>query len=142
MRSVEAEASLAPGSSSNADAVEEFLFFGAFWGEEMKSVDVTAFRKTAACPSDTILVSYNSRKLSNEIMSLVRFHLAACDFCSAELPLLIHYSQPQKGEAKAPDIPMNLRVLAESLLYKSGKIHVADEPCRRHDRRSSSRSGR
>jgi hypothetical protein len=109
----------------------------------MKSVDVTAFRKTAACPSDTILVSYNSRKLSNEIMSLVRFHLADCDFCSAELPLLLnHYAHPQKGEPKAPDIPMNLRVLAESLLYKSGKVQIADEPCRRHDRRSSTRGGK
>jgi hypothetical protein len=105
----------------------------------MKSVDVTAFRKTAACPSDTILVSYNSRKLSNEIMSLVRFHLADCEFCSAELPLLNHYSHPQKGEPKAPDIPMNLRVLAESLLHKSGKIQLADGPSRKFDRRSSSR---
>jgi hypothetical protein len=108
----------------------------------MKAVDVTAFRKTAACPSDTILVSYNSRKLSNEIMSLVKFHLADCDFCAAELPLLNHYSHPQKGEPKAPDIPMNLRVLAESLLYKSGKIQIADEPCRRNERRQSGRIGK
>ncbi len=106
----------------------------------MKAAAVTAFRKTAACPSDTILVSYNSRKLSNEIMNLVKFHLAACDFCSAELPLLNHYSQPRKGEPKAPDIPMNLRVLAESLLHKSGKIQISEEPCRRNDRRSTGRN--
>jgi hypothetical protein len=122
--------------------VDDFFYLWSIGDEQMKAVDVTAFRKTAACPSDTILVSYNSRKLSNEIMSLVKYHLADCDFCAAELPLLDHYSQPQKGEPKPPDIPMNLRVLAESLLYKSGKIQVTDEPARRNDRRASGRNGR
>ena len=92
----------------------------------MKTLGVTSFRKTAACPSETILISYNSQKLATEIMKLVTFHLGSCDFCCAELPLLNYYSQPNRGESKAPDIPMNLRMLAESLLLQNGKTGMAE----------------
>jgi len=90
-------------------------------GESMKALSLSTFRKTAACPSETVLISYNSQKLATEIMTLVRFHLGSCDFCCAELPLLNYYSQPGRGESKTPEIPMNLRMLAESLLFQSGK---------------------
>jgi len=86
----------------------------------MKALSAT-FRKTAACPSESVLLSYNSQKLANEMMTLVNFHLGSCDFCCAELPLLNFYSQPGRAESKPPEIPMNLRVLAESLLFQSGK---------------------
>ena len=59
--------------------------------------------------------------LSPEIMSLIRYHLADCEFCQAELPLLAHYKAPVKGECKAPEIPINLRILAESLLGKNAR---------------------
>lgn len=59
--------------------------------------------------------------LAPEIMSLIRHHLAVCDFCQAELPLLAHYVAPEKGECKAPEIPINLRILAESLLGKNSR---------------------
>ena len=85
---------------------------------KMKALGVTSFKKTAVCPSETILISYQSKKLSQEIMTVVRFHLGSCDFCAAELPLLSYYSQPQRGECRAPDIPMDLRILAESLLFR------------------------
>ncbi len=92
----------------------------------MKTLGVKSFRKTAACPSDTILISYNSQKLATEIMTLVTFHLGSCDFCCAELPLLNYYSRPNRGESKAPDIPINLRVLAESLLLKNVKTEMRE----------------
>ena len=63
-------------------------------------------------------------------MTLLKHHLAACDFCSAELPLLAHYEVPAKGECKPPEIPINLRILAESLLGKNSrarKSHSRDE---------------
>ena len=85
----------------------------------MKALGVKSFRKTAACPSERDLVSYKSRKLSQEIMTVVRFHLDSCDFCSAELALLRYYSQPHRGDNKVPDIPMNLRILAESLFRRA-----------------------
>lgn len=88
---------------------------------EMKALGVTSFRKTAACPSESLLVSYKCEKLSRKNMTLVESHLVTCDFCSAEMPLLSFYAQPRRGECKAPDIPMNLRILAESLLRRRRK---------------------
>jgi hypothetical protein len=75
--------------------------------------------KTIACPSSNVLLSFHLQTLTPEIRTLVRHHLAACDFCCAEMPLLAHYQKPLKGECKPPEIPINLRILAESLLGKS-----------------------
>lgn len=61
------------------------------------------------------------KALSPEIMTLLRYHLLECDFCEAELQLLTHYEPPGKGECKAPEIPINLRILAESLLGKRAR---------------------
>lgn len=90
----------------------------------MKALVVTSFQKTAACPSETILVSYKAMKLSQEIMKVVGCHLDSCDFCNAELTLLRYYSQPHRGDSKAPDIPMNLRILAESLFRRRTRNHL------------------
>jgi hypothetical protein len=77
-----------------------------------------SFRKTADCPSSSTLVSYRLQKLSAEISTLVRYHLTECDFCKAELSLLAHHTRGDKREERVPEIPMNLRILAESLLCK------------------------
>lgn len=88
----------------------------------MKASIATSFTKTAACPSSNTLLSFRLRALSPEIVTLVKHHLAACDFCSAEIPLLSYYQMPLKGECKPPEIPINLRILAESILGKSSKV--------------------
>jgi hypothetical protein len=75
------------------------------------------FRKTAACPSSTTLLHFRSEKLSTEISTLVQYHLKSCDFCQAEVMLLAHHQRKQKPEVKTPEIPMNLRILAESILF-------------------------
>jgi len=82
-----------------------------------------SFRKTAACPSSSMLLSYSLRKLSLEVSTLIKYHLKDCEFCSAELPLLAHHSQPKKGE-RAPEIPMNLRILAESIMCQNSKSRI------------------
>jgi len=74
-----------------------------------------AFRKTAACPASATLLSYGSNNLSAGAATGVREHLGFCDFCSAELPLLAHH-HPSSGGHKPPEIPMNLRILAEAIL--------------------------
>ncbi len=79
----------------------------------------TSFTKAPCCPSSGILLSFRSNALSPEIMTLLKHHLAVCEFCCAELPLLAHYQLPAKGEYKTPEIPINLRILAESLLGKN-----------------------
>jgi hypothetical protein len=87
----------------------------------MKTSNAVSFTKAPECPSTNILLSLLLKTLSPEIMTLIKHHLATCDFCCAELPLLAHYEVPKKGECKAPEIPINLRILAESLLGKSAR---------------------
>jgi hypothetical protein len=89
----------------------------------MKGTEKTIpFRKTAACPSTKTLLYFRTEKLSLEISTLVRYHLNACDFCHAELMLLAHYGQPNtKLDEKIPEIPMNLRILAESILGQGAR---------------------
>ncbi|MFN2517117.1 MAG: hypothetical protein ABR556_12990 [Pyrinomonadaceae bacterium] len=85
----------------------------------MKSSTVKYFSKNLACPSSNLLLSFSSQTLAPEINFLVKHHLAACDFCYCEIPLLSFYSTPRKGEMRVPEIPINLRVLAESILLRS-----------------------
>ncbi len=82
------------------------------------------FSKKLACPSSNLLLSFHRQVLAREINFLIKHHLASCDFCYCELPLLAFYTAPQKGECRAPDLPINLRVLAECIL---GRERVMDD---------------
>jgi len=73
------------------------------------------FRKTADCPASATLLSFRAAKVSRKVAGLVRKHLADCEFCNAELPLLAHH-EPARRLPRPPEIPMNLRILAESIL--------------------------
>ena len=75
------------------------------------------FQKTAACPASATLLSFRCRNLPAETDISVKEHLRDCDFCNAELPLLAHH-QPVSGGYKTPEIPMDLRILAESILNR------------------------
>jgi hypothetical protein len=75
------------------------------------------FRKTTACPASATLLSYRAAKLSRKAAGLVRQHLLECEFCNAELPLLAHHT-PARVSRKTPEIPINLRILAESILFQ------------------------
>jgi hypothetical protein len=70
-----------------------------------------------------MLLSFSLKKLSLEVSSLIKYHLRDCEFCSAELALLAHHNQPQKAE-RPPEIPMNLRILAESIMCQSSKSRI------------------
>jgi len=43
------------------------------------------------------------------------------------MPLLSYYTAPLKGETRMPELPINLRVLAESIFLRcrSGKVKIA-----------------
>jgi hypothetical protein len=79
------------------------------------------FRKTAACPTSTTLLSFSTRKLSPMMFTLVKQHLETCEFCSAELTLLAHHRSGRRSPLQPPEIPMNLRILAESILSEPRK---------------------
>jgi hypothetical protein len=81
------------------------------------SSTTSRFQKTAACPASATLLSFRANHLSAEAVAMVKEHLQVCDFCNAELPLLAHHTPPRTAY-KTPDIPMNLRILAESILSR------------------------
>jgi hypothetical protein len=88
--------------------------------------ETSPFRKTASCPSSDTLLAFSSQKLSPESSTLVKYHLTVCEFCGAEIPLLARHTRIQKGEDKAPEIPMDLRILAESILCGRSKLSTLD----------------
>jgi hypothetical protein len=93
----------------------------------MKAASVKSFGKKLACPSSSLLLAFRRQRLAREIDFLIRHHLGSCDFCYCELPLLAYYKVPQKGELRVPELPINLRVLAESILGKNRFELVASE---------------
>jgi hypothetical protein len=85
----------------------------------MKASNTTvSFRKTVACPTSATLLSFRCNNLPAEVVTEVKNHLDGCDFCNAELPLLAHHQAGAAGAQKPPEIPMNLRILAESILLR------------------------
>ena len=81
------------------------------------------FRKTAACPASRTLLSFRAKALSPMLGTLVRQHLESCEFCTAELALLAH-NRAERSSTKTPEIPTNLRILAESILGDHVKTKV------------------
>jgi len=90
----------------------------------MNPQDESVFQKTVACPSSSTLLSYRTTGLPRELVALVRLHLTACEFCSAELALLAFHTAPTKRDERSPEIPKNLRILAESLLCQSSNLRL------------------
>jgi hypothetical protein len=93
----------------------------------MKASSVKSFCKKSACPSSSILLSFHQENLAPEVNVLVKHHLAGCDFCYCEIPLLEFYRRPRKGDSRPPELPINLRVLAESILGKDQSARVMGE---------------
>lgn len=83
----------------------------------MVSSGVGSFKKQAACPSSKTLLEFRLIVLAPETSKLVEGHLDKCDFCWAEMKLLAYYTAPSKDEGRPPLIPVNLRLLAEALLF-------------------------
>jgi hypothetical protein len=93
----------------------------------MKASIVKSFSKNLACPSSNLLLSFHYQALAPDINFLVKHHLSGCDFCYCEIPLLAFYTQPLKGECRTPELPINLRVLAESILGQDKGATVVGE---------------
>ena len=81
------------------------------------SVITHPFLKTAACPAAKTLLSFRAGSLSVKATTQIREHLDSCDFCNAESRLLAHHKVDRKGQ-RAPEMPINLRILAESILSR------------------------
>ena len=81
------------------------------------------FRKTAACPTSTTLLAFSTEKLSPMVFTVVKQHLETCEFCRAELTLLAHHRRERHSQPP-PEIPENLKILAESILGEPKKTRV------------------
>jgi hypothetical protein len=93
----------------------------------MKASSEKSFSKKLACPSSNLLVSFRNQALAPEINFLVKHHLSGCDFCYCEIPLLAFHAPPLKGECRPPELPINLRVLAESILGRDRSAKIVGE---------------
>ena len=93
----------------------------------MKASNAKSFSKHLSCPSSSLLLSFKRQALAPEVSFLVRHHLAGCDFCYCEVPLLAMYTPPRKGECRTPELPINLRVLAESILEQANSDNKIDD---------------
>lgn len=82
----------------------------------MKTYRTTIFCKQLTCPSAETLLSYETASPTSELQAEVTSHLAACDFCSAELQLLSKHALPFVEHYERAQMPDPLRYLAESLL--------------------------
>lgn len=76
---------------------------------------LTGFCKNEDCPSSHELLGFQTGDLSQSLANEVRRHLAACEFCSAEVEFYSHYPQ-EEGASETAEIPPPLYELAEALL--------------------------
>ena len=82
------------------------------------------FCKTAHCPSSQTLLRYERHRLRIADRVEIDIHLRGCDFCNAELQLLIHHSSHAE-EYHQVEIPGQLRKFAEDWLTRTA-ISFAD----------------
>ena len=76
------------------------------------------FRKTAQCPSSQTLLSYHRYGLAITDRTSIQIHLRSCDFCNAELQLLVRHRGSLR-ESSCAKMPTQLRELAEKLLARN-----------------------
>ena len=84
----------------------------------LHSSEVREFRKTAKCPSSQTLLRYHRHRLPITDRATIRIHLRDCDFCNAELQLLMR-DRGDVVEASCAKMPVDLRELAEKLLVRN-----------------------
>ena len=82
------------------------------------SSEVREFRKTTDCPSAQTLLRYHRHHLLLTDRATIRIHLRDCDFCNAELQLLMR-DRGDVVEASCAKMPVGLRELAEKMLVRN-----------------------
>jgi hypothetical protein len=104
---------------------------------------MTYFGKNEDCPPSQDLLAFQNGDISVGDGAHIRRHLAACEFCSAEVDFYERY--PQADETmetpESPEMPAPLYELAEALMgkrYKPAEIdHLIGEiDCASRDRSS------
>lgn len=79
-----------------------------------------SFCKHEDCPPSQELLAFQRGDIPLGNSVGIRKHLAACEFCAAEVDFYEHYPVPENGGESEdhPDIPSPLLELAEALIGK------------------------
>lgn len=89
---------------------------------------MTRFGKNEGCPASQALLAYQLGDISVREARELRRHLAACEFCSAEVEFYEHYPQAEDGtRADAGSMPKPLFELAEALLVRKSSRRSFDD---------------
>ena len=83
----------------------------------MSSARSGKFAKTVECPSAEELLETQRAHASLSVLS----HLKVCEFCAAEAHMLSRHKPSESSNAQ-PEMPGNLRLLAECLLGGRGRF--------------------
>lgn len=80
----------------------------------------TGFRKNEDCPSSQELLAYENGEFAHTLKLAIGEHLAACEFCEAEVEFYSRFPQEDIASetTSSVDIPAPLFQLAEALLKK------------------------
>ncbi len=89
----------------------------------MFRLKMITFCKSATCPSSEDLLLFERSELVVKKSKEICAHLAACEFCAAEVEFYAHYPQDETTAAKATktEIPSPLYDLAKALLDNKHK---------------------
>lgn len=90
----------------------------------MFSLKMITFCKSANCPSSQDLLVFQTGGTAVKERRKVESHLAACEFCTAEVEFYAHYPQAEETVPRVA-IPIPLYELAEALLSNKHKDFLA-----------------
>src|SRR5205085_9150600 len=88
----------------------------------MGSVSTATFCKRKTCPTAELLLLYHDAVLARTFTREVAAHLAACDFCAAELYLLSKFPPLSLPNYAPVVIPAPLYRLAKELLQSAPRV--------------------
>ena len=91
----------------------------------MFSIKMVTFCKSTDCPSSQELLAFeNEGEVSAKERGKITAHLAACEFCAAEVEFYAHYP-PSEETVATVEIPLPLYELAEALLNNKHKEYFS-----------------
>ncbi|MDQ3253245.1 MAG: hypothetical protein M3458_18500 [Acidobacteriota bacterium] len=82
----------------------------------MHTSSTVRFRKLKGCPSAETILLLIETNIGLEKQQEVATHLATCDFCGAEMYLLVKHYVTVSGFSQWCEMPLPLRHLAEHIL--------------------------
>jgi anti-sigma factor RsiW len=79
------------------------------------------FCKSVNCPASQKLLAFQNGEVRAKERKTISKHLAACEFCSAEVEFYAHYPQTDEEVVAKAEIPTPLFELASALLDNKHK---------------------